>query len=146
MKSTLVVTSALCLLIIFTVAFTVKDQPGYKNLKVLPKNITKERLDSVMHHFNKSLNVKCSFCHVRFEDGRKWDFANDSIGEKSTARKMMLMTIDINKKYFLLEDKNATEIVQSVTCYTCHRGAVIPPALPPPVQNQQGWQPPAEKQ
>jgi hypothetical protein len=33
-----------------------KDEPTYKNLKVLPKNINKKQMDSVMHHFTSSFS------------------------------------------------------------------------------------------
>jgi hypothetical protein len=31
------------------------DPPRYKNLKILPKNTTKEEMDSLMHHFAASV-------------------------------------------------------------------------------------------
>jgi hypothetical protein len=37
------------------------EAPKYKNLKILPKNISKEDLDKVMDHFKTALGVKCSF-------------------------------------------------------------------------------------
>jgi len=36
---------------------------GFENLKVLPKDITKEKLDSVMANWSISLGVRCNFCH-----------------------------------------------------------------------------------
>src|SRR5437879_3351342 len=67
---------------------------GFENLKVLPKDIGKEQLDSVMAHFCVSLGVKCGFCHAPLADTtkRKLDFASDKKEEKNTAREMYRMT------------------------------------------------------
>ena len=134
MFKSLTVTSILVILICLSLAFTTSDPPEYKNLKILPKNISKEKLDSIMHHFSMSLNVRCNFCHVRNNAEKKWDFASDSISDKLIARKMMLMTMNINKKYFKEErnDTRETELVPSVTCYTCHHGSTLPQTIPPP--------------
>ena len=35
-----------------------------RNLKVLPKDISDEKLDSIMQTYNIALGVKCNFCHV----------------------------------------------------------------------------------
>src|SRR5215211_6677129 len=88
-----------------SLAFTGNDTPvnndgPYKNLKVLPKNITKVQLDSVMHHFTNSLNVKCNFCHVRDKTTNEWNYASDENKHKLVARDMMRMTDKINDKYF----------------------------------------------
>ena len=53
-------------------AFTTTHEPHFKNLKILPKDISEHDLDSVMHHFTASLGVKCNFCHVRNEEAKKW--------------------------------------------------------------------------
>ena len=54
-----------------------KRDGGFKNLKVLPKDITDEALDSVMGEFSISLGVRCNFCHARKSDTTKrgLDFA-----------------------------------------------------------------------
>lgn len=87
-----------------------------------------------MHLFSMSLNVRCNFCHVRNEAEKKWDFASDSVSDKLIARKMMLMTMSINKKYFTGEQEKSSkkEIAAAVTCYTCHHGSTIPATIPPP--------------
>ncbi len=134
MKKTIIVTLSLVALIITSLAFTISEPPGYKNLKILPNDISKEKLDSIMHNYTNSLNVKCTFCHVRNKEDRKWDFASDSIADKQITRKMMLMAMDINKKYFIEDEegKHLAQAVQPVSCYTCHRGAEIPLTTPPP--------------
>jgi hypothetical protein len=96
MKKTFLVTLAFAGMIALSLAFTKEEEPIYKNLKILPKNISKEQLDSVMHHFTASLNVKCNFCHVRNEEAKSWDFASDDNKHKLVAREMMKMTDKIN--------------------------------------------------
>ncbi len=112
-------------------AFTNYDPPGFKNLKILPKNITEKALVSIMENFSISLGVKCGFCHVHDEQKDTWNMASDAMAEKLIARKMMLMTNGINAKYFPSEkEKNHTSTIQTVTCYTCHKGEAIPVFFP----------------
>lgn len=100
-----------------------KEKP--KNLKVLPKNISHDELDSIMKSFKTSLGVKCSFCHAQSKDNpEKLDFASDDNKHKLIARDMMRMTIRINKKFFKGEE------TPPVTCYTCHRGNEHPKTHP----------------
>lgn len=109
-------------------SFLVKDaeEPAFKpkNLKVLPKDITKEQLDEVMKGFNQALGVKCIHCHVKNESG--WDFASDDKPEKNISRKMFTMTRAINKKYFGVDHK----LFGTVTCMTCHQGGTEPKGKP----------------
>jgi hypothetical protein len=98
----------------------------FKNLQVLPKNITADSLDKIMDGFNVNMGVKCSFCHVKNIKADTLIFEKDDKPEKEIARKMMRMTMEINKNYFQFnEDVNVVK-VQAVTCYTCHKGTVIP--------------------
>ncbi|MBO9574004.1 MAG: c-type cytochrome [Chitinophagaceae bacterium] len=119
------------LVLVIAIAFcslTLPEEPKFKNLKVLNKNITHDELDSIMKSFNKALGVKCSFCHAqRKDDPKKLDFASDENKHKSIARDMIRMTMKINKKYFK-EEKPA-----AISCYTCHNGQKEPapaPAIP----------------
>lgn len=103
----------------------------FKNLKVLPKDISEERLDTIMHHFTASLNVKCNFCHVRTEDGKAWDYPSDKNKHKNIAREMIELTTEINKDYFnLTGEKISYSTTLVVTCYTCHNGNKEPKHLP----------------
>src|SRR5450432_3194969 len=104
-KSLLIITGCILSVILFQ-AFTITNEPHFKNLQILPKDISDHDLDSVMHHFSQSLGVRCNFCHVTNEDMKKWDFASDDKPEKNIARKMMLMAIDINKNYFKSMDSS----------------------------------------
>jgi hypothetical protein len=105
-----------------------QEEKTFKNLKVLPKNISHDEMEKVMHRFNKELGVKCNFCHARSEEG-KTDFASDKKEEKGIARDMMRMTMKLNKKYFHVNKPAVGDSVSIVTCYTCHHGnAHIEPA------------------
>jgi len=132
MKKSLFVTLGICGLVFLSLAFTGKEDPLYKNLKVLPKNINKEQLDSVMHHFTDALNVKCNFCHVRNADNTAWDFPSDVNKHKLVARDMMKMTNKINDKYFdYAGSPRNLDTRLMVTCYTCHNGKKEPATLVP---------------
>lgn len=148
-KSILVVVACLFSVIVFQ-AFTKSHQPQFKNLQILPKDISHDDLDSVMHHFTASLGVKCSYCHVGDPATRKMDFAKDDKPEKQIARKMMLMAIDINKNHFqqiaeqmdsgkmaMPTDTSAVSyMLKYVTCYTCHHGDPHPDNHPPKKDNE----------
>jgi hypothetical protein len=132
MKKT-IITGAV-MVAILALSFTIRsEEPKYKNLKILPKNISKEQMDSVMHHFASALGQKCNFCHVRNEESKQWDFAADDNKHKLIAREMMKMTNAVNKKYFEeAGDPKKLETKLMVTCYTCHAGKVEPATIPPP--------------
>lgn len=113
-----------------SLAFT-KDDPVWKNLKILPKNTTNEQMDSVMHHFAVSLNVGCDFCHVENKAAGTWDMASDDKKHKLRAREMMKMTDKINDKYFdVTGGKRDLSTRLMVTCYTCHHGNTDPEVHP----------------
>jgi hypothetical protein len=166
-KSHLIIIGCIISVILFQ-AFTINNQPHFKNLQILPKDISDHDLDSVMHHFTLSLGVKCNFCHVVDTAEKKLDAANDAKPEKNIARKMMLMAIDINKNYFkgmdmemdmdhdmdssmnkdmhhdmdttIMNAEPSKYMLQSVTCFTCHRGDPHPESKIPPMP--QGPKPP----
>ena len=118
---------------------SVNDTGLFKNLKVLPKDITKERLDTIMHKFNAALGVRCNFCHV-FSNGKP-DFPNDEKSEKNIARYMMTMTAEINTKYFNPENSTRPDTISFVRCVTCHNGRPHPGDTTA-VNNQNNMQPP----
>jgi len=99
-------------------------QDGYKNLKVLPPDISREQLKAVMEGFNHALGVKCNFCHAPNKDTTvKWpDFASDDKPEKNVARYMLTMTKEINTNYFNFNKSAQPDTIRTVTCVTCHRG------------------------
>jgi len=116
------------------VAFTTPpaEDPGYKNLKILPKDIDHEQLHKVMRGFNDALGVKCNFCHAPSKDSTaKWpDFASDDKPEKNIARSMMKMTLKINKKFFNVKSPAIGGQLE-VSCVTCHHGEPHPEAPAP---------------
>jgi hypothetical protein len=127
-KKTLVAIVAGLFIVAGIAATTPPEPPKFKNLKILPKNISKEDLDKVMDHFKAALGVKCNFCHAPSKDtAQKWpDFASDEKPEKLIARKMMKMTGKINKKFFS-DNKNEQGVaVPAVECMTCHHGSPHP--------------------
>jgi Photosynthetic reaction centre cytochrome C subunit len=139
MKKTVLITMGFAALVILSSAFTnLNDEPQYKNLKILPKDINKEQMDSVMHHFTASLNVRCNFCHIRNEETKEWNWASDENKHKLVAREMMKMTNKINDKYFQVagSSKNLSTSLM-VTCYTCHHGTTEPVVTPPKQERPQ---------
>ena len=112
----------------FSVAVAQTSQPpaapAFKNLQVLPADISREQLMATMKTFSQSLGVRCSHCHVGTEGQplSTFDFASDDRPAKEIARRMMRMTWRIND-----EDFGITEVPGvKVTCFTCHRGSRRP--------------------
>jgi hypothetical protein len=129
MKKSFLVTTGLVMMIVISFAFT-KDDPRYKNLKVLPKDINKQQMDSVMKSFTVALGVKCNFCHVFNQEQKAMDFASDANKHKGIAREMLKMTAKINDKYFDVKNAKSLNADLEVTCYTCHNGKAHPAKLP----------------
>ena len=103
--------------------------PQERNLKVLPKDISDEKLDSIMESYNKALGVKCEFCHVKSKvyPGTDIDYRSDAEPMKENARDMMRMTIEINTNHFYFNKSIQPEYLNTITCKTCHRGEAFPP-------------------
>ena len=107
----------------------------YKNLQVLPADITQDQLRSTMKGFALSLGVRCTFCHVGVEGQplSTFDFQADTNPHKNIARAMLRMTKRLNDELPTVSGHKDAK----VTCYTCHRGAKEPvtaiPDTPPPV-------------
>jgi hypothetical protein len=100
---------------------------GFKNLKVLPKHISNDDLHKVMEEWEHSLGVHCNFCHVRNEDTKKMDWANDAKPEKEMARNMYKMMNKINQKYFHAgKDSSGMIMKAGINCNTCHRANAHP--------------------
>jgi hypothetical protein len=129
----LLVTLGLLSVVVFGAMTNIKPQDeGFKNLKVLPKNISGENLHKVMEDWSHSLGVHCNFCHARNEETKKMDWVSDAKPEKQMARDMFKMTSKINQKYFHAKKDSLGMIMQSgVNCNTCHRGTAHPEAVVP---------------
>ena len=100
----------------------VLEKKEWKNLKVLPNDITEDELKGVMRHYNKALGVKCSYCHAEVKGTDKLDFASDEKKEKEYARGMIKMTQEINANYFNWENVENTKDIKVVDCTMSHRG------------------------
>src|SRR6476620_12543268 len=99
----------------------------YKNLKVLPENISSKNLSKIMiDDFEDGLGVSCTFCHAQGKDSLRLDYASDAKPEKQIARRMMTMTMGINKKYFGLKHPSLGDSVLAINCITCHNGQPRP--------------------
>lgn len=101
---------------------------GHKNLKVLPQDISDEKLDSIMKTFTVALGVECKFCHQRDNVFTvNTDYAADINPMKENARDMMRMVIDINRRYFNYDSTQRPEYLRTITCKNCHLGQPLPP-------------------
>jgi hypothetical protein len=99
----------------------------FKNLKVLPENISSKDLSRVMiDDFEDGLGVSCAFCHEKENDSLRLDYASDAKPEKQIARRMMQMTIGINKKFFNLKHPKIGDSTLIISCITCHNGQPRP--------------------
>ncbi len=118
-------------LIVLFVALGIAMTKPPRNLQILPQDISDEKLDSIMKTYNKALGVKCDFCHTPYDQKfpSSLNFASDANHMKTEARKMMRLTIDINKNYFRYDTLERPEYLKVVTCITCHRGDPFPANL-----------------
>jgi hypothetical protein len=89
-----------------------RPMPEPRNLQILKPG---PQLMATMRAFSAGLGVQCNHCHVQ------GDMASDEKPQKVTARKMLAMSIDINK--------NFPDGKMHVTCYTCHRGELEPKTM-----------------
>jgi hypothetical protein len=110
-----------------------QEKPGYKNLKVLSKNISDDDMDYVMETFSVNLGVNCLFCHPGQMNGTEYhfDYVTDQLLNKRVARDMLRMTMNLNKKYFNTQMTGMMNIKGRIWCKTCHQGTPVP-ILPPP--------------
>jgi len=111
------------------VAVAALPPPGreFKNLKVLPKNISSKNLSRIMiDDFEDGLGVSCGFCHAEEKDSHRLDYTSDAKPEKKIARLMMQMTLRTNKKYFKLKHPLIGDSTLVISCVTCHKGQPHP--------------------
>jgi hypothetical protein len=101
------------------------------NVKVIPKNTPVTQVVGMMRNFAGSLGVRCQFCHVG-QEGQplaQFDFAKDEKRTKLTARQMMRMVEEINRRLDTLPEHAQMTSHVEVTCQTCHRGVSRPMGL-----------------
>ncbi|MBL0929812.1 MAG: photosynthetic reaction center cytochrome c subunit [Alphaproteobacteria bacterium] len=92
-----------------------KSSAVYENVQVL-KDLDSNEFLRVMQAMTEWVAPQegCAYCH---EDG---NLASDKPYQKIVARRMLQMTIDLNKNW------SAHVAETGVTCYTCHRGNPVP--------------------
>jgi len=125
-----IVLTLICLIYVATVRGQAQaTQPGtrvpmaeevFKNIQVL-KGIPEDEFMGTMGIFASSLGKNCSECHGQ-ESGGNWALYAKDTPLKQTARRMVLMTKQINDANFGGR--------QVVTCYSCHRGLARPKVTP----------------
>jgi len=109
-------------------AATAQIPDEFTNLKMLPEDIGKRELMTIMRGWAGALGKRCNYCHVG-EPGaslKDYDFASDKKEAKVTARTMMKMVRAINTTY--LTELNEDDVIR-VTCQTCHHGVSKPQKL-----------------
>jgi hypothetical protein len=92
-----------------------KAEGRFKNIQAF-KGYPADDVFPAMQFISAALGVDCEHCHVEHAPEK------DDKEEKKTARKMITMTLAINRDSF----EGHTE----VTCMSCHRGATHPVAIP----------------
>lgn len=102
----------------------------FTNLKVLPKEISKQELQSTMRGFAFALGVRCEHCHVEKKDvENSYDFPADDKQAKKIARVMLQMVARINRDYLgKLVQEDGSPVIH-VECMTCHHGLTRPQPL-----------------
>jgi hypothetical protein len=102
----------------------------FTNLQVLPKDISRDSLVSVMRGFSFALGQRCDYCHVggdpmTFEGVR---FADDDDPDKVKARYMLRMVRTLNDE-LLAGLPHRDDPPVRVECVTCHRGLARPETI-----------------
>jgi hypothetical protein len=104
--------------------------PEFKNLQVLPKDLTHDQLVTIMRSFTQGLGVRCNECHVvtATDPREQFDFASDAKRDKLAARVMIQAKMELNNRWMprvkaakgeVQEPGHAPEM--EVSCWTCHR-------------------------
>ena len=129
-KKKIVTLASMLAFVIIGVAAVTIPLGKERNLKVLPKDISDEKLDSIMKTYTVALGVECKFCHspvIVFTDSL--DYESDKEPMKENARGMMRMVIDINSRYFYFDSTQRPEYLHTITCKNCHQGHPLPPSV-----------------
>jgi len=122
-KKKYVVISVLACTVAIAVAALPTSNTEFSNLRVLPKSISSKDLSKIMiDDFEDGLGVSCAFCHSLGKDSLRLDYASDAKPEKQIARRMMTMTLGINRKYFKFKHPMIGDSTLVINCITCHNG------------------------
>jgi len=111
---------AVCFLLGVPVNLQAQVTDKFTNLQILPQDIEKQTLLDLMGKYRSALGVSCSYCHV---GGEKMDYVSDEKDTKQIARRMMVITQQINAT--LMPDLKHTPVPE-VTCATCHHRLTQP--------------------
>jgi Photosynthetic reaction centre cytochrome C subunit len=99
--------------------FVASMNQKHKNMgheKHIEKNENSDRID----------RAGCNYCHAREKGALHLDYASDGKPEKEIARSMMLITMDINKKYFGVEQPLIGDSILTISCSSCLYGTAQP--------------------
>src|SRR5262245_58503805 len=99
----------------------------FRNLKVLPKDISRPALVGQMREITGALGVRCGFCHAggNPQTLEGVNFPSDSLENKRVARAMMRMVRELNSSLLPQTGRDTTRLAR-VHCVTCHHGARRP--------------------
>lgn len=130
-------TAALLLLLPAAGSAAAGEEKRYRNLQVLPPDISRDELGDLMLANLSGLGLPrlagegCLFCHVGdLEVPRgEWDYASDDKPMKRKARLMMAMVRAINEQ-FMGKLPDRLDPALRVSCATCHAGRTDPRPLP----------------
>ena len=100
------------------------EPPRPQNLKVLPKDISRDSLLSTMRGIADGLGVRCTYCHVG--EFPRMEFAKDDKETKQKARFMLRMVDSLNTVVLAALPDRKGVVIQ---CVTCHRGSPVPQTL-----------------
>jgi len=115
--------------------------PAFKNLKVLPDNISRDDLRKLMRQFTGDHRGESEFCHAAADPiTKREDRASDANPTKETARYMIQMTGDLNDRY--IGEMPDRRYADPITCGSCHRGEKHPSVFVAPPR-QEGNRPPS---
>ncbi|MDP3910922.1 MAG: c-type cytochrome [Gemmatimonadales bacterium] len=110
---------------------TAQIPDSFTNLKVLPRDITRDSLVQIMRGFSLSLSVRCQYCHVG-GDGVSFagvEFAKDDDPHKRKARFMLRMVDSLNRVVLPNIPDLGGRAPLRITCKTCHRNSARPELL-----------------
>jgi tetratricopeptide (TPR) repeat protein len=102
----------------------------FRNLEVLPEDISRDSLVQLMRSFSFATGLRCEGCHVMGEDGsfQGAEFHLDDKLPKRQARYMLRMVNRLNDEVLPgLPERDAPAL--HVECKTCHRGIRKPHLL-----------------
>jgi hypothetical protein len=108
-------------------ALTAQIPSEFKNLKVLPRDISRDSLVLLMRSFSFATGLRCEGCHVMGEGGsfQGAQFDLDDKENKRKARFMLRMVNRLNAEILpQLPDRDDPPL--GVECKTCHRGLQKP--------------------